>query len=73
MNTFESLVSHLMADVHFRAAFAADSEAALTVHGLTLTDTERELLECLRPLLTLPAGALLSRLLEDGPDDAQHW
>lgn len=60
-------------EIVFRAVFAADSEAALTVHGLTLTETEGELMECLRPLLTLPAGALLSRLLEDGPDDAQHW
>ena len=74
MNTFESLVSHLMADVHFRAAFAADPEAALTLHGVTLTNAERELVERLRPLLALPAGALLSHLLAGGPGGApQPW
>ena len=67
MKNLKSLVSHLAPDVSFRATFAADPEAALAARGLTLTDTERELVERLRPLLALPAGALLSHLLVGGP------
>ena len=60
-------------EIVFRAVFAADSEAALTIHCLTLTETERELMECLRPLLALPAGALLSRLLKELDGAPQSW
>lgn len=74
MRTFESLISYLMAGTHFHAAaLAADPEAALSARGLTLDDTERKLVECLRPLLTLPAGALLSRLLEEPDGAPQQW
>ena len=66
-SAFESLVSHLASDAIFRAALAADPESALAARGLTLTDTERELVERLRPLLALPADALLQRLLGGGP------
>jgi hypothetical protein len=64
MRTLESLVSHLASDTPFRAALAA--------RGLTLTDAERELVEHLRPLLALPADALLQRLLDD-PDGDPPW
>jgi len=68
MRTLESLVSHLASDASFRAAFAADPEAALAARGLTLTDAEREVVERLRPLLALLAEPLLQRLLDGGPD-----
>jgi hypothetical protein len=58
-------VSHLASDASFRATLAA--------HGLALTETEREMVERLRPLLALPADALLQRLLDDGPDGPQWW
>lgn len=61
------------ADTSLRAALAADPEAALAARGLALTDAERELVARLRPLLALPAGALLQRLLHDGPDGPQWW
>ncbi|MDY7076100.1 MAG: hypothetical protein SXV54_04155 [Chloroflexota bacterium] len=69
----ESLVSHLASDTTFHAALAADPEAALATRGLTLTDAEREMVEHLRPLLALPADALLQRLLDGGPDGPQRW
>jgi len=60
-------LSLLVTNAFFRATFATDLVAALAARGLTLTDTERELVERLRPLLALPADALLQRLLGGGP------
>jgi len=73
MIAFESLASQRMVDVDSPATLTATPEAALSTCGLTLTDAERELAERLRPLLALPAGALLQRLLDDGPDGPQWW
>ena len=53
--------------------FAPNPEATLTAHGLPLTNAERELVERLRPLLALPAEALLQRLLGDGPNGEPIW
>ena len=47
---------------------AADPETAPAARGLTLDGAGRAALERLRPLLTLPADALLQRLLDDDPD-----
>lgn len=69
MKTFEDTIRHLVISASFRTIPAADPEAA---RGLTLADAERELVERLRPLLALPAGALLQRLL-DGPDGDPPW
>jgi len=71
MTTFGSFASQQMVDADFRAALTTDPEAALATRGLTLTDAEREMVEHLRPLLALPAGTLLQRLLDDGPDGPQ--
>ncbi len=73
MHAFEPLISHLASDASLRAALTADPEAALAAHGLTLMDAERELVARLHPLLALPAGALLQRLLDDGPDGPWLW
>ena len=72
MNALKPIVYLTATDPAFHAHLS-HAEVPEAARGLTLTETEGELMECLRPLLTLPAGALLSRLLEDGPDDAQHW
>ena len=68
--------SRLTTDVCFCAAFATDGtteftqvpDTALVDAGPTLTDIECELAERLRPLLALPAEALLRRLLDGGPE-----
>jgi len=59
-------------------ALAADGSTELAkvpeaARGLTLDDAGRAALEHLRPLLALPAGALLQRLLDDGPDGGPQW
>ena len=59
MLTVESPVSQRMVNAGFHTVLAA--------RGLALTDTERALAARLRPLLALPADALLQRLLDDGP------
>ncbi|MDY7079466.1 MAG: hypothetical protein SXV54_21355 [Chloroflexota bacterium] len=73
MKMFEDVPPHLAIDAFLRAALTTDPETTLTTHGLTLTETERELVARLRPLLALPADALLQRLLDDGPDGPQRW
>jgi len=73
MCTLESIINHLAADTPFRAALTTDPEAALAARGLTLTETERQLMTRLRPLLALPAEPLLQRLLDDGPDGGPWW
>lgn len=59
-----------MVDADFRSALATDPEAA---RRLTLDDAGRAALERLRPLLALPADALLQRLLDGGPDGRPIW
>ncbi|MEA3397130.1 MAG: hypothetical protein U9R05_06675 [Chloroflexota bacterium] len=75
MNALEPIAYLVATDLAFHAhlSHAEVPEAALAAHRLPLTDTERELVECLRSLLVLPAGALLSRLLDDGPDGDPPW
>lgn len=73
MRISEPLVSQHMVDTDFRAALTTDPEAALAARGLTLTETERELVTRLRPLLALSAEPLLQRLLDDGPDGGPWW
>ena len=73
MCVFEPFVSLLVTGASFRAALVTDPEAALAACALTLDDAGRAALACLRPLLALPAGALLQRLLDGGPDGPQRW
>ncbi len=70
MKTFEDTIHHLESGT---STLATAPESALSARGLTLTNTERELVARLRPLLALPADALLQRLLDDGPDGPQWW
>lgn len=69
----EYLISHLAAGDSFRAFLATDPETALTACEVTLTDAEREMVERLRPLLTLPLDgppALVERASILGSDRA---
>ena len=68
MSSLESLAFRLAQDTDFRAAFAADPDAALAAWNLVLDDTHRAILHRLRSQLALPAELLLQQLLGDGPD-----
>ena len=67
---FEDVSPHLATDAFLRAALTTDPEAACRP---ALADAERELVERLRPLLALPADALLQHLLDGGPDGPPRW
>ena len=69
MSSLESLAFRLAQDADFRAAFAADPDAALAAWDPVLDDTHRSTLHRLCSQLALPAGSLLQQLLGDGPDD----
>ncbi|MDY6876284.1 MAG: hypothetical protein SWK90_08805 [Chloroflexota bacterium] len=75
MNNLEPIVYWAATDSTFQVhlSHAEVPEAALAARRLTLTETERELVARLRPLLALPADALLQRLLDDGPDGPPRW
>jgi hypothetical protein len=68
MSSLESLAFRLAQDADFRAAFAADPDAALAAWDLVLDDTHRATLHRLCSQLALPGDSLLQQLLGDGPD-----
>ena len=72
MNALKPIVYLTATDPAFHAHLS-HAEVPEAARGLTLTETERELVECLRSLLALPAGALLSRLLKEPDGAPQSW
>jgi len=69
MSSLESLAFRLAQDTDFRAAFAADPDAALAAWDPVLDDTHRATLHRLCAQLALPGELLLQQLLGDSPDD----
>ena len=72
MNALEPIAYLVATDPAFHAHLS-HAEVPEAARGPALTESERELVARLRPLLTLPAGVLLQRLLDDGLDGPQRW